>query len=146
MIHPNTLFRIALGLLLCSSGIHAQVVQIEITGIRSVEGQFLIDVYPDEKAFQKERPILSKKFQKEGLQGDRMMVQLELAPGTYGFTLVDDENSNGKMDYKLIGATKEGFGFSNFYLSAFKKPAFEDFSFVLEKDQVIMVTMKIRYM
>jgi uncharacterized protein (DUF2141 family) len=45
----------------------------------------------------------------------------DLEPGTYGITLVDDENKNGTLDKSFFGMPKEGFGFSNFFIEKLKK-------------------------
>ncbi len=37
----------------------------------------------------------------------------DLAPGTYSFAVIHDENQNHKMDYNMFHIPKEGFGFSN---------------------------------
>jgi uncharacterized protein (DUF2141 family) len=36
-----------------------------------------------------------------------------VAPGTYAIAVLHDENSNGDMDYNIIGMPIEGYGFSN---------------------------------
>jgi uncharacterized protein (DUF2141 family) len=48
------------------------------------------------------------------------------------------------MDYGLV-LPKEGFAFSDFYLSGLKRPKFEDFDFVLKQEQKT-VEMKLRYL
>lgn len=75
-----------------------------------------------------------------------MNVKFDLPPGTYGLALLDDENNDDKMNYSFIGLPKEGFGFSNYYLSGLFKPKFEVFKFTVLKDQKQKVQMKIRYM
>jgi uncharacterized protein (DUF2141 family) len=50
-------------------------------------------------------------------------------PGSFGFSILDDENSNGKMDYFLRIIPKEGFGFSNNPKVSRKAPQFSDTSF-----------------
>ncbi|MEL7296587.1 MAG: DUF2141 domain-containing protein [Pseudomonadota bacterium] len=37
----------------------------------------------------------------------------DVAPGTYGITVLHDENRNGKMDFDFFGAPKEKWGSSN---------------------------------
>ena len=39
-----------------------------------------------------------------------MKVRFDLPPGTYGIALVDDENSDGEMEYNLSGYLKKGLG------------------------------------
>jgi uncharacterized protein (DUF2141 family) len=146
VINRSKWFRISLCMLIFSMEINAQIIEVKITGIRSAKGQILLDIYTDDKSFEDEKPHISKIFSKRGMADEEMTVKLNLDPGIYGLTLVDDENENGKMDYRFIGLTKEGFGFSNFFLTGLKKPAFDDFKFVAVKGQKQTVIMKIRYM
>jgi len=133
-------------ILLCTLENYAQIIEIEITGIRSKEGQIVILVYKDNQSFRKEQPFQMKTFLKREINEGMMTVEMALEEGIYGLGLIDDENGNGEMDYKMIRLTKEGFAFSNFYLSGLKRPGFDDFKFVVKKDQKKKVTMKIRYM
>jgi len=67
-----------------------------------------------------------------------------LDAGIYGITLLDDENSNDKMDKSFIGMPKEGFGFSNFFMEKLKKPSFEDFKIQLKNDNA-KIDIKVKY-
>ena len=73
-----------------------------------------------------------------------MTTSVELPSGTYGIAVLDDENSNDKMDYALM-MPKEGFGFSNFYLTGLSKPKFEQFKFGVS-DASFSVVIKMKYM
>jgi len=124
----------------------SQIVGVEITGIRSEKGQFIIDIYKDNHSFRKEEPFKTSVFPKRGIVDGIMNLEMDLEAGIYGLGLIDDENMNGEMDFKMIRVPEEGYAFSNFYLEKLKRPEFEDFSFVLKKDQRRKVTMKMRYM
>ena len=73
-----------------------------------------------------------------------MTIKIKLKPGTYGISILDDENNDGKMDYKLIRIQKEGYGFSNYYHTGMSRPNFEDFDFIIGNKN-IFVKIKIRY-
>jgi uncharacterized protein (DUF2141 family) len=75
-----------------------------------------------------------------------MRVRFTLEPGIYGLSLLDDENSNGKMEYNFLGIPKEGFGFSDYYHKGLKRPKFESFKFSIDKGQTKKLTVRIRYM
>ena len=54
------------------------------------------------------------KWPKDTLTGDKMVLEIELPEaGSYVLSILDDNNSNGRMDKNLIGLPKERFGFSN---------------------------------
>jgi uncharacterized protein (DUF2141 family) len=132
-------------MLYCTAGIYCQNIEIEITGIRSGDGQFIIEVYKDSKNFEEEKPVQRRAFIKSEIKEGTMTVKMELEPGNYGLALIDDENRNHEMDYRKIRLTKEGFAFSNFFLKGFKKPTFPDFEFMVEEDGICKIEMRIRY-
>lgn len=134
-------------ILLTSAGnIRAQNIEISFTGVRSTRGQIIVKIFTDEKSFQDGKALKALKFKKSGLTNGQLTGKLALDPGTYGFALLDDENDNNVMENNMLGMPKEGFGFSNFYLSGMKKPHFEQFKFTLNKGQQLKVNMKLRYL
>jgi uncharacterized protein (DUF2141 family) len=126
--------------------LNAQNVEVIVTGIRTEKGQIVIGVFKDNESFKKEESFLEKRFVKKGILKGEMRVQFSLEPGIYGLSLMDDVNSNGKMEYKFLGIPKEGFGFSDYYHTGFTKPKFDSFKFSIDKDQKKRITIRIRYM
>jgi len=141
-----TLFYLAFFLFTCAQSIEAQNIDVVFTGIRSTEGQIIINIFSNEKNFDEGKPVQVVKFKKKNIVSGVMVSNFSLEPGVYGFCLVDDENNDNDINYGFLGIPKEGFGFSNYYLSGLKKPKFEKFKFVLSKDQKQKIYMKIRYM
>ncbi len=123
----------------------AQNITINISGIRSEKGQIVIGVFRDSESYQKEEPLVNEIFPKINLHEGSMIVQFRLEPGVYGLCLLDDENSNGKMEYNFLGMPKEGFGFSDYYHTGVTKPKFESFKFILTMDQNKNITIRARY-
>ena len=121
-------------------------VKLEIYNLKNSDGNILVSVYKDAKSFDDGVPWKNKTIPKEGNMNNGIFeAQFILPPGVYGLVFVDDEDSDGEMTNRLIGIPKEGFGFSNYYLSGFKKPKFSDFSFNLtENTEPIKIRM--RYM
>ncbi|MCJ7449255.1 MAG: DUF2141 domain-containing protein [Bacteroidales bacterium] len=146
MIKKILFIKILLLFLLPSMNLNAQNVEVIITGIRAEKGQIAIGVFKDDKTFQKEEAFLNKKFVKNSISNGEMRAQFSLEPGTYGLSLLDDENSNGKMEYNFLRMPKEGFGFSDYYHKGFTKPKFDFFKFTINKDQIKRITIRIRYM
>ena len=137
---------ISLLFFLGSLNLNAQNVEVAITGIRSEEGQIVLTVYTDEESYQDVKPFMTKFIDKSTMKDGVLKVLLELKQGTYGFTLIDDENLNGEIDYRFFRLTKEGFGFSNFFLTKLKKPSFDDFKFEVKEGEMRNVEMKVKYM
>ena len=121
-------------------------VKFEINNLRNSDGNIIVSVYNSPKSFDDGIPWKSKIIPKKGnMDGGIFKSQFSLPPGVYGLVFVDDENKDGEMTNRLIGIPKEGFGFSNFYLSGFKKPKFPDFSFLLS-DNMETINVRLRYM
>jgi uncharacterized protein (DUF2141 family) len=141
-LHHSLLFLIVL----LSSTLNAQNIEINFSGIRSSKGQIIVRVYKDSKSFENDEPYKIHYFKKSTVSKGTMTASLKLDPGTYGLALADDENNSYGMNYGLLGIPSEGFGFSNYYHTGMSYPKFESFKFTVTKDEKKKVTMKIRYM
>lgn len=120
------------------------VLNIEITNIRNSKGTMQLQLYRSQEKFAKESPFKTYRISKKGVKGHTLRYTISnLVKGNWGVALLDDENSNKKMDYGMV-MPKEGFGFSDYYHTAWSKPTFYKFKFYLKADK--SVTMKVRYM
>jgi uncharacterized protein (DUF2141 family) len=131
--------------LLGAATAQAQNISLVVTGIKSSKGQLIVSVFKNNESFRKEQPAKAVMFSKAAVVNGMMKVSLSLEPGTYGLALVDDEDSNAKMKKGMLGIPKEGFGFSNFYLSGMSRPSFNDFKFDV-KNTPVKLESKMRYM
>lgn len=128
-----------------ASYIQAQrVAEIKVTDIRSAKGKILLNVFKDNASYDDEKPYKKLTFDKKEIINGTLVLHCDLEPGVYGFTMVDDENDNGKIDKNFIGIPKEGFGFSNFFMEKMKKPTFDDFKVDLKSQPKIVI--KVKYM
>jgi uncharacterized protein (DUF2141 family) len=140
------ILKIHLLLLLPVMTLNAQNVEVIITGIRSEKGQIVIGVFKDNESFRKEESFLEKRFIKNGISNGEMRVKFSLETGVYGLSLLDDENSNGRMEYSFARLPKEGFGFSDYYHTGLTKPKFDSFKFSIDQRQKRIITVRIRYL
>lgn len=119
------------------------MVTLKITHIRNDKGRFQVHVYRSQSTFEKETPYkvfyISKKELRNGVITHKLGY---FPPGTYGFALLDDEDSDDEMDYGLM-LPKEGFGFSDYYHTAWSRPSFHDFKFNLSGHKTVIA--KVRY-
>ncbi len=133
-------------LMYAASNAHAQSIDLHFSGLRSTRGQVQVKIYTDDKSFEDDRPFKVVRFPKRMVQNGEMTASVNLGPGTYGIALLDDENANGEMEYNIVGMPREGFGFSDFYLTGLRKPRFGQFRFTVSKDQHRKIEMKVRYL
>lgn len=119
-------------------------ISIKVTNIRNTKGTIQFQLYKDQKSFAAETPYKTYRLSKKGVSGHTLRYKIKGLPaGSYGVALLDDENGNKKMDYGWV-MPKEGFGFSDYYHTAWSKPNYHKFKFYLKDDK--SVTMKVRYM
>ncbi len=117
---------------------------IEMTGIRNSKGRIRVAVFINEVQFKKEQPQKSIMYDKSNLIDKKIEISIcDLRPGIYGIAVLDDENDNGKLDYKLF-IPCEGIGFSC-YEHKLRKPDFSDFSFELKDGLQQRLKIQIKY-
>ncbi len=104
-------------------------IELIISNIRNKKGIIRIGMYKSEKGYP-DNPEVSFSLAKDTIVSGTLRSFIPVKdPGSFGFSILDDENENGKMDYRLGIIPKEGFGFSNNPRVARKAPPFERTSF-----------------
>lgn len=123
----------------------SQTLIVEMSGIRNKEGLIRLAFFVSETNFKSEKPAFERLLNKATVLNGNLVVQLDsIPPGTYGIALLDDENRNGKLDYKFI-LPKEGVGFSNYVHHGIKRPVLSDFSFLLKKNVTLRIPIRLTY-
>ncbi len=120
-------------------------VKVEIVGVRGIQGKIIMGVYISSERFEQKKDSRIITIEKNGLKNQKLNCSFYLEPGTYGLSILDDENNNTKMDFNFIGMPKEGFGFSNYYHSGFTYPKFQNFAFTIKPGEEKNVQIKLRY-
>lgn len=119
-------------------------VKITVEGVRSKKGKLILAIFQDNQGFRDKKPI--KRVELLKTNENRYELEINLEPGVYGFSILDDENNNNVMDYNFIGKPKEGFGFSNYYHKGFSKPHFDKFKFEIIDNKMKLIDIQLRYM
>ncbi len=125
--------------------ISAQEIQLRIQNIKTTTGVLRIGVFDSEEGFKNEKAYLYIKSKKSSMIDGELIVDLKLQPGTYGISVLDDENNDGKMNWKYLTIPREGFGFADYYHTGLKKPRFHNFSFTIDRDEKKTMIVKLRY-
>lgn len=113
---------------------NTQTVDLKLSGIKNKDGVIQLTIYNNPESYKKEIPEIYLEFKKDSVQNGCLTLNINnLTPGTWGIAAIDDENSNGKLDYRFY-VPKEGFGFSNYKFKKHCKPDFNEFSFTLENE------------
>jgi len=140
----NYLMSLILFLVLCMHT-HEIPLLIHVDEMRSPKGNISVSVFVDQSSFKSEKPILHKTFSKDQYSDGRSFsCSIDLPKGNYGIVILDDENTDGEMNYNWVGIPKEGYGFSHFVHTGFSKPNFSDFVFTLN-DSLKDINITLRY-
>lgn len=132
--------------LLISIGGYSQTqALIQLSELRSNEGNIIVAIFDNEKSFVDEKPKMHKTFKKTKVKNGRLNLRFDIPDGSYGITIVDDENKNGDLDYNFLGMPTEGFGFSDYYHTGLTKPSLDDFRIQVEKGKTNKINCKVRY-
>lgn len=98
--------------------------KIRVDGFRSRKGALGIALFRSPNGWPEDK---AKSYFHNGfpITGQQTAVTLEVPPGAYGVVVLDDENSNEKLDRNIFGIPKEGFGLANNPHVGLSAPAFD---------------------
>jgi uncharacterized protein (DUF2141 family) len=113
-----------------SASAWAADLNIDVSGVKSAEGQIKLMLFDKTEGFRKEassREVLAI----PAAVGNQQAVFKDLPPGRYAAIAYHDENANGKLDLRFGMIPAEGYGLSN-NPEVFGPPSFEHASFELD--------------
>jgi uncharacterized protein (DUF2141 family) len=93
-----------------------------VKNIKTQKGSIRVGLFDNEKDFLK-KAVEGKVVPASG--SEVVVVFENLKPGTYGLSVIHDENENGELDTNFVGIPKEGFAFGNNATGTFGPPGFE---------------------
>ncbi len=103
---------------------------VTVSGIRSVKGQVKIAIFNSSEKWLGNQPVYSSTID---VKSSSVTWKINDVPdGDYGIAVLDDENSNGKMDKNILGIPQEPYGFSNHVRATFGPPKWEDAKFTVK--------------
>ncbi len=130
------------GSLLCAQTDSTGTVEIEVQRIRSSEGQIAIGMNTSSKGWPRKAEFIYQ-WAKDGLKDSVLIVQInDLAYGTYAISMMDDVNSDFKLDM-FLGIPREAYGFSMNPKNRLRAPKFDECSFELNQPFLkLYITLK----
>lgn len=139
MLSKNLVCFLTIGVWLLLGGGHlaAQTgkIVVEISNLRNQSGKVLAALYKSEQGFMKDEKHAVATAQVT-LAGTAAQIVFEVPYGEYAFSLLHDENNNGKMDTNMLGIPKEGYAASNNAKNALGAPKYADAKFLLNKPEI----------
>lgn len=116
---------------LCADGATGTV-NLELAGLAKADGSVFIAVFDSSKTWLSENTFAGREVViADALEGDLVLVQLQLPPGEYALSIFYDRNGNGEMDTNFIGIPKEPIAMSNNAKMKFGPPKYDDAVFTL---------------
>lgn len=107
----------------------ANVIHVDVSGLRSDKGQMLCALFSSAEAFPTKTDKAVARLTAKIVERQAICDFTGVAPGTYAVSVVHDENSNGKLDRNFIGMPREGVGASNDAKGHMGPPKFNAASF-----------------
>lgn len=139
-------FLLILGFSLASIGVGqsqsaqhpANVIHVEVIGLRSDRGQVSCALYASAEGFPK-KPEKAIARVTSAIAQERSVCEFSgIASGTYAISVFHDENSNGKLDTNFVGIPREGVGASNGARGRMGPPKFDAAAFQFAGDQLTL--------
>ncbi|MCC7380870.1 MAG: DUF2141 domain-containing protein [Deltaproteobacteria bacterium] len=103
------------------------VIEVDVTGIPTVQGQLFVEVYDERTYFHYDR-VLAERIVPV-VQRSMKVLLTDVPPGRYIVAVSHDENSNRELDTSLFGAPTEAYGFSRDARGTFGPPDFVEGAF-----------------
>lgn len=114
-------------------------ISVEITNIKSDEGNILVGLFDSENNFLNSSLKGNKVKAKEGI----IKVSFEnITAGTYTVSVIHDENDNGELDSNFMGIPNEPYGISMNGKNMFGPPSYEKAKFELS-DKAVNLTISL---
>ena len=115
-------------------------VVVEVEGLRNTEGRLFISLYNNAEDF----PEVNKEYLiivVDPIPHKNVKVRFENIPyGDYAMAMFHDEDRSGNIKKNFLGIPKEGYCFSRNFKPVMSAPDFEDCSFSLKSDTVVIVS------
>jgi len=108
-------------------------VEFIISHISNTRGTIRIAVYQSESEYPT-KPFKTILVNKKSLQNQTIHHTVhDLSPGNYGFSLLDDENDSGYMDFNRLGFPTEGCAFANNPRIWLKAPPYDKITVLIKE-------------
>lgn len=120
-------------------------IRLTVTNLRNDKGFVLVSLFKEgqgfpDKAAQAFRTDKVAIFNKKAI-----LIFPDLPAGSYGISILHDENNDQQMNKNALGLPKEGYGFSNNVIGAFGPPSYKRASFTHKAGVLTDVPIRTRY-
>lgn len=115
-------------------------VEVEVVGIKKLEGNLRIGVYSTSNEFASKKDIYD--FRIVPVERNSLKVNIEIpVRGKFAIAMLHDINENEEMDFNWVGYPKEPYGFSNNPGIWYRVPTFDECAFEVAQDMKLKVEL-----
>ena len=131
----------------CQDYIESYDITLNIKNIKS-KGNLFIAIWADSNVFNSNKSDSSESKNgfkygfKESVNQKYFNKTIKLPKGKYLVSIYLDKNFNNKMDYNFLGIPKEQYGFSTNKTIRFRKPSFDEASFVFQNNLILEISLQ----
>lgn len=108
-------------------------ITVNINNFESNEGQAIVTLFDSKENWLK-NPVDRKLVKITNNSSTVVFDSLDF--GTYGVSVIHDDNDNSEMDTNFLGMPSEDYGFSNDAEPSFGPPSWEDAEFSVDKPEI----------
>ena len=119
--------------LLIGSATQANVLRVDVTGIRNDHGAIYCQLFSGAKGFPRKVSKTTAVVRAQIQDGSATCAFPSVSPGSYAVAVYHDENGNGRLDRGFMGIPKEGVGVSNDAQRSWGVPSFDQAKFAVER-------------
>jgi uncharacterized protein (DUF2141 family) len=121
--------------LLIGSATQANVLRVDVTGIRNDDGVIYCQLFSGANGFPRKVSKTTAVVRAQIQDGSATCVFPNVSQGSYAVAVYHDENGNGRLDRGFMGIPKEGVGVSNDAQRSWGVPNYDQAKFVVEAEE-----------
>ena len=120
-------------------------IRLTVSNLRNDKGFVLVSLFKEGQGFP-DKAAQAFRTDKVAIYNKKaILIFPDLPAGSYGISILHDENNDQQMNKNGLGLPKEGYGFSNNVIGAFGPPSYRRASFMHKAGGLTDVLIKTRY-
>ena len=120
-------------------------IRLTVTNLRNDKGFVLVSLFKEGQGFPDKAAQAFRTDKVAIFNRKAILIFPDLPAGSYGISILHDENNDQQMNKNGLGLPKEGYGFSNNVIGAFGPPSYKRASFTHKTGGLTDVQIKTRY-
>lgn len=120
-------------------------IAVEVSGVRNDRGDICLLLFNSPDGFPDQYKKAFKLLKVPAHKGTVSATFSQIPSGTYGISILHDEDRNEKLKKNWLGIPREGYGFSNDARARFSPPPFKSVQFAHPVGASTSLRLRVRY-